>query len=118
MFVLNYSLTRKKKRVREKRNQHKTKKITGRQTTRSHKKNQKKKKEKKKEPCKLCVCDSVYRRLCVHVHNDRENTAKMTSMYINTHLTAKRSKWERWHAQCDDHVNNNNNIKKAENKRM
>jgi hypothetical protein len=45
-----------------------------------------------------------------------ENKKNMTSMYTNTHLTAKKKREKkRWHAQYDDHVNKNNNIKKRTN---
>jgi hypothetical protein len=66
--------------------QHKTKKITGRQTTRNHR--------RKKKSRTTCVTRCLQARVCVHVHNDGENKMKMTSMYTNTHLTAKEEEEE------------------------
>jgi len=57
--------------------------MTGRQTMSSPRRTTERKKERKRAV--QVLCDSVYRR-------DEENKKNMTSMYTNTHLTARRRK--------------------------
>lgn len=55
--------------------------------------NRRKKKKEKKSRAMQVAYDSVYRHcmyVCVYGHNYGENKKKMTSMYTNTHLTAKK----------------------------
>ena len=88
MFVLNYSLTRERERVGEyEPTQDKKKKRSRRKLQDDKRRGVLEEQQEQRERAVQVLCDSVYRRY----DDDEENKKNMTSMYTNTHLTAKRT---------------------------